>query len=123
MEVKGKITLFPAAYTRKNKEGKEETHIRVSGSISTKQEEGKYISKTLPVRFSGENFPASKIDKLNPDECYNMEVEEGFLVVDSFMGKDGGQVYRLAIVVAKGKLLDHKVVNRVEKPVDDDLPF
>ena len=121
MEVKGKITIFPELKEVKNDKGEVESFIACRGTISTKSEAGEYLNKSVNIRFAGSNFPKDKVNKLNPEKCYKLEIEEGFLSVQQLKDRKD-----LEIVVLKGKLSDPKLVNRVapeEKPADPDLPF
>lgn len=124
MEIKGKVKLFPELVERKNEEGKVEKHIICKASISSKTQEGLYNSKSISVRFGNERFPQSVIDRMNPEMCYTLEVGEGYLVVDSFTGKDGKKNNVFVLVVKEGRFSDPKKVERKEFiPVEDDLPF
>lgn len=121
MEVKGKITIFPELKEVKNDKGVVDLFIACRGTISTKSEAGEYLNKSVNIRFAGSNFPKDKVNKLNPEKCYKLEIEEGFLSVQQLKDRKD-----LEIVVLKGKLSEPKLVNRVapeEKPVDPDLPF
>ena len=119
MEIKGKITIFPESV----KVG-EETKIITRGTISSKDQEGNYVNKSVKVKLSGDKFPQEKINKLSVDECYELEVQAGFLGVESW--KKGDEDRReVCLVVTAGKLLGHKPVNRKtpEEQVDANLPF
>ena len=120
MELKGKIKVFPELKTGKNEKGEEESFIVCRGTISSKGKEGEgYLNKSVSLRFAGSNFPKDKVNKLNPEKCYDLEIEEGFLSVVQL--KDRRE---LEIVVLKGKVSNPKIVNRPEAPAkDEDIPF
>ena len=122
MDIKGKITIFPEVKERKTEEGKTESFISCRGTISSKNDKGVYVNKSLNVRFSGKEFSKENVNKLSPEECYTLEVEEGFLSVIEFESSHGPRK-EVEIVVLKGKLLDHKVVHRKEESSKDNLPF
>lgn len=125
MDLKGKITIFPEVKERELEDGKVESFIACRGTISSKNEKGGYINKSVNVKFSGKEFPKEAVNKLSPEECYSLDVEEGFLSVSEFETSKGTR-RELEIVVLKGKLLDHKVVQRKEPEVKegkDGLPF
>ena len=79
MEIKGKITIFPEK--RKNENGE---FIVCKGTISSKDQDGKYLNKSVEVKFDKDHFPRAKVNTLNPDYCYQLEVEKGYLVVDGY---------------------------------------
>ena len=124
MKLKGKITIFPEMKERKNDKGEVENFIVCRGTISSKNESGAYINKSVNVKFAGSNFPKDKVNKLNPEKCYDLEVEEGFLSVVEITNINGTRK-DLEIVVLKGKLANPRDVQRkpVEATNSDDLPF
>ena len=121
MEIKGKIKIFPEVRETKTEEGEVSSRIICKGTISSKTESG-YVNKSVMIRFAGKQFPAEKVNKLNPDECYTLEVESGFLAIESYMSH-GNEKRDLVFVVMEGRLLDHRPVVRKEAKVDNDLPF
>lgn len=126
MEIKGKITIFPEARKIKLENGEEKTLIICKGTISNKTEDGKYLNKSVLVKLASTKFPEEKVNLLKPEECYELNVESGFLSVESFKGKDGKERRDLSIVVLEGKLTGHKPVQKrpvEEQVIDEDLPF
>lgn len=123
MDVKGKITIFPRKVEVKDGEN---TKIKVycTGSISTKQEDGKYLNKSVDVSFSTKAFPEEKLQKLDENLCYELEIKNGFLKVNERTYK-GDTIREIGIMVTEGKLLSSKAFERKEKEVvqDSDLPF
>lgn len=124
MELKGKITIFPEVKEVKNDKGEQESFIVCRGTISSKNESEAYVNKSVNVRFAGKNFPKDKINKLDPEKCYSLEIESGFLSVNEITNSHGTR-RELEIVVLEGKLTGSKVVERPvkEAPTDSDLPF
>lgn len=125
MELKGKITIFPETKKGKNDKGEAVKFIVCRGTISSKNESGEYVNKSVSVKFAGSNFPKDKVNKLNPEKCYQLEIEEGFLGVTERVTSTGTKK-DLEIVVLKGKLANSKDVKRPEAPAEtknDDLPF
>lgn len=120
MEVKGLITIFPEHKTAGEKEI---TLIRTS--ISTKREDGSYANKSIFVKLAPKTFPVEKVAMLKDDECYQLEIEEGFLSVEEWPLKNGKTAREISIVVLAGKLKGHKkyVKKVVEEVVDSELPF
>ena len=123
MDVKGKITIFPRKV--EVKEG-EDTKIKVycTGSISTKKEDGTYINKSVDVSFSSKFLTEDKLQKLDENLCYELEIKSGFLKVNERTYK-GDTIREIGIMVTDGKLLSSKTYERKEKEVvaDNDLPF
>ena len=119
MELKGKIKLFPEVKVGKNEKGEDESYIACRGTISSKAKEGEaYLNKSVSVRLVGSNFPKDKVNKLNPEKCYDLEIEEGFLSVVQLKERR-----ELEIVVLKGKISNPKAVNRPAPTADADIPF
>ena len=115
MEIKGKITIFPEQ--RENERGK---FIIVKGTLSSKTQDGKYINKSVEVKFDKEKFPREKVNSLDPTKCYQLEVSAGYLIVDGYE-KEGKMITSINLFVSEGKLVgEPKEVNRVEKA---NLPF
>ena len=125
MELKGKITIFPEMKEKENDKGEVESFIVCRGTISSKNESGAYVNKSVNVRFAGDKFPKEKVNRLDPEKCYSLELEKGFLAVSEITNSHGTR-RELEIVVLEGKLTGSKVVERPvveEKPADSDLPF
>ena len=124
MELKGKIIIFPEMKERENDKGEVENFIVCRGTISSKSESGAFINKSVNVKFAGSNFPKEKVNKLNPEKCYDLEVEEGFLSVVEITNINGTRK-DLEIIVLKGKLANPRDVQRkpAEVTKNDDLPF
>lgn len=125
MDIKGKITIFPELKERENEKGELEKFIVCRGTLSSGNKKDGYVNKSVGVVFAGSNFPREKVNKLNPDCCYKLEIEEGFLGVREITSPSGSRK-EIELVVLKGKLSDKKEVERPvveEKPADDDLPF
>ena len=125
MELKGKITIFPELKEKENDKGEVDSFIVCRGTISSKNEAGNYINKSVNVRFVGEKFPKDKINKLDPEKCYSLEIEKGFIGVSEITNSHGTR-RELEVVVLEGKLTGSKVVERPvkeEPPAQDDLPF
>lgn len=124
MEIKGKITIFPEHVTfEENGEQKERVIIR--STISSKTEKGDYINKSVAVKLAEKAFPKEKVNMLKDNECYQLEVESGFLGVDMYTNKKGEIRRDLVLVVTGGKLVGHKKYEKkiVTEVVDEDLPF
>ena len=116
MEIKGKITIFP-----EKKHNEKGDFIVCKGTISSKDQDGKYLNKSVEVKFDKERFPREKVNALNPEMCYQLEVTSGYLVVDGYE-KDGKQITFINLYVSDGKLVgEPKPVNRAE--ANPNLPF
>lgn len=115
MEIKGKITIFPEK--RKNERGE---FVICKGTLSSKIQDGKYINKSVEVKFDKEKFPREKINALDTTKCYQLEISSGYLVVDGYE-KEGKMITSINLYVLEGKLVgEPKEVNRAEK---SNLPF
>ena len=115
MEIKGKITIFPEK--KSNDRGE---FIVCKGTLSSKTQDGKYINKSVEVKFDNKKFPKEKVNSLDPTKCYQLEVTSGYLVVDGYE-KEGKMNTFINLYILDGKLVgEPKDVNRVEKA---NLPF
>lgn len=124
MELKGKITIFPELKEKENDKGEKEGFIVCRGTISSKVGES-YINKSVNVVFAGKKFPKEKVNKLETNKCYSLEIIDGFLGVKEIVSANGTR-RDLEIVVLDGKLTGSKEVVRKEVEVEapsDDLPF
>lgn len=122
MDIKGKITIFP----KKVKVEEKDEIMCFNGTLTTKEGEGdnvRYLNKSVEVRFAKKQFPQEKLLKMKEDECYQLEVEDGFLGVKEVRLKD--RIFNdIYIQVLKGTLKGHKPVTKREQEIkDDDLPF
>ena len=118
MNIQGKITIFPEKRT--NEKGE---FIIVKGTLSSKDQEGKYLNKSVEVKFDKTKFPREKVNSLDPTKCYQLEVTNGYLVVDGYL-KEGKMITSLNLFVVDGKLVgEPKVVNRSGESKNPDLPF
>lgn len=120
MEIKGNIKLFINLI--KNKESGEVNRV-YSTSVGKKDKEGKYINTSLSVFLAKEFFPAEKLEKLDTNAYYDLEVENGFLSVETY--KDG--TTHPALVVLAGRLTAKHPIALKKEPVKtvatDALPF
>lgn len=114
MDVKGKITVF---VKRKEVEGVG-TITEYNTTVGYKDENGKYINAYLPVRFTKENFPAEKIDKLEENTAYTFKLDVAFLSCRAFQRKDGTDGREIYLQVVTAELVDAKVINK-----KSNLPF
>ena len=115
MEIKGKITIFP-----ERKHNEKGDFIVCRGTISSKTKEGAYLNKSVDVLFDHEKFPREKVNSLDPDLCYQLEVEHGYLIVDGYE-KEGKLLTTINLFVSEGKLVgEPKPIKRTEKA---NLPF
>lgn len=120
MNIKGQITMF---VEKKVKEDGSSMTI-CSGTISSKNDKGEFINKSVRLKFSKGEFPNEKLDLLDENKCYQLEINSGFLVVESYTNRQKKEVRDIALFVEYGRLLSSKPVEKKEKaPVSDDLPF
>ena len=115
MEIRGKITIFP-----EHKEGAKGKFTICKGTISSKQDDGSYLNKSVEVKFDREKFPMEKLNELDDSKCYELEVESGWLVVDGYV-KEDKQINSINLYVKDGKL--NKVKDKAEAKKNSNLPF
>ena len=116
MQISGKLNLF--VQDKKDRENK--PFKTFSTTISSRNGE-KYINISMEVRFNTENIPMEKLNKLQSDKMYTLEVEDGWLSAREYENKDGDTRKVAYIYVDKASVKDSKTI--AKKPENDDLPF
>lgn len=120
MNLSGKITLF--VERNKDKEGKEFT--KLTTTIGAKQEDGSYLNKKVDVILSEKKFPKESVAKLDVNECYSMDVFDGFHSIRQWKDRHGQDRREIVFIINDGKLTGHKKVEKkVVEVADSDLPF
>ena len=123
MKITGKIILFPERRVV-DKSTKEE-RVFVKGSLSSKDKDKEtYIHKSVDVVLDPKKFPLEKVNQLDTNLCYTLEVEDGFIGIKAFQTKDGKEARDIYLVVTEGKLIDSKeYVKATPVTKNEDLPF
>ena len=117
MLVSGKFNVFV-----EDKKGQEKSLFKTfSTTISSKQQDGSYLNKSLEVRFDKENFSSEQIAKFDSHYMYEIEVSEAWLGVRSYT-KDENEVRILYLFISKAKCLSKKKINKQSDPAND-LPL
>lgn len=117
MVIQGKIKLF--VETKQAEEGRKFKVFTTSISTKIKDSE-EYLHKSMKVIFSGENFPAEKLNKLQDSKVYDLQLVDSWLGVRAFKDKDGNQRTEFYLMVNKAELTGSK---EIKKNKEDDLPF
>ena len=116
MKISEKVILFV-----EDKKGKENQPFKTfSTTVSSKKGE-EFINKSLEVRFNTENIPLDKLNKLQSDHCYTLDVEDGWLGVRSYETENGDTRKVLYLYVDKATVKESKKINKVSS--NNDLPF
>ncbi len=120
MNVTGKIVVF--VEDKKTSKG---TIKEFSTSIGRKEENGSYTNASIGVRFTKENFPLERLNKLVANKCYTFELEEAWLDCRAFKTKEGKEAREIFISVKAAKPLESKEIVRKDVRADlpSDLPF
>ena len=117
MQISGKLNLFV-----QDKKGKENKPFKTfSTTISSQDLEGKYLNKTLEVRFNVENIPQEKLNKLTSNKMWILEIEEGWLGVRSYKNGNDEDVKVMYVYINKASVKDSKDIQVKEE--NNDLPF
>lgn len=122
MEISGKLVLF--VEDKKGKEGN--TFKTFATTISSKDDSGKYVNKSLEVRFNRENITEAQTNKLLASKCYTLEVESAWLSVRKYTkiinenSEDRKVIY---LYIDKATIKSSKDVKKVDPSKTDDLPF
>lgn len=121
MEISGKLTLFV-----EEKKGKENTTFKTfSTTISSKGEDGKYLNKSIEVRFNRDNITEAQTNKLLTSKCYTLEVENAWLSVRKYttMVNEAPEDKKvLYIFIDQATIKEAKDIKK-PKNQDNDLPF
>ena len=123
MNITGKFVIF--VEDKETQKGK----IKVfSTSISRKTEDGKYVNASMEVRFTKDNFPFERLNKMESKYCYSYDVKEAWLDCRAFTTKDGKQGREIYLSIKDAKPLERKEIvgrdNRLAQvETDEDLPF
>lgn len=117
MLISGKFNVFV-----EDKKGQENSLFKTfSTTISTKQQDGSYLNKSIEVRFDKENFTSEQLAKLDCHFMYEIEVSEAWLGVRSYT-KDENEIKVLYLYISQGKCNSKKKINK-SADQGDDLPF
>ena len=116
MVITGKIKLF--VETKQAEEGRK---FKVfSTSIGTKYEDG-YLNKSMKVFFVAENFPAEKLNKLQDNKVYEVELIDAWLGVRGYkLVNEENPHTEFYLMINKAQLTGSKEIN---KKKETDLPF
>ena len=119
MEISGKVVIFV-----EDVKGKEKTFKTFSTTVSQKDENGKYINKSLEVRFNRENFPEERTGKWLATKCYTLEVESAWLSVRKYTKVINDTEEEKKVIYLYIDKAEPKSCKDVKKSkVQDDLPF
>lgn len=118
MELKGKVNVFVKDV--KGKDGKDFKTFRAS--FGSKNQDGKYLNASMPLKFAGEKMTRDKTNKLLESHMYVLDVVSGFIGVDQFKNKDGNTYNEAVIVITDAKVDSKKEIAKKEEK-DNDTPF
>lgn len=120
MDLTGRITIF--VEDKKTDKGT----IKVfSTSVSRKNEDGSYTNASIGVRFTKDNFPLERLNKLQANKCYVFDLEEAWLDCRAYPTKDGKSGREIFISIKSAKPVESKEVVHKDARADlpNDLPF
>lgn len=112
-----KINIF--VNERKDKEGK--TFKTYSTTINSKQEDGTFISVSVPVRITKTALPKGSDSKLVPGFYYTAQVRDGFLSAYNRKTKEGTE--RAIMIVLTNLVWKDKVELKSKSANEEDVPF
>lgn len=130
MEIKGLVTVF--VKENKNLQNKKELWVSISKKLK-KEKEGdpdNFTHQNVKLVLAPDKFPQEKINQLDADTCYKMDIIKGFYTFEDWLttGKDGKEIRRTAPVFYAQEI---KITasQAIQKPVEaaavaeNDLPF
>ena len=112
-----KINIF--VNERKDKEGK--TFKTYSTTINSKQEDGTFISVSVPVRITKTALPKGSDSKLVAGFYYTAQVRDGFLSAYNRKTKEGTE--RAIMIVLTNLVWKDKVEFKSKPTNEEDVPF
>lgn len=121
MEISGKVNIFV-----EDNKGKTGTFKTFTTTISTKDKNGKYLNKSMEVRFNRDNITEEQTNKLLSTKCYTLEVESAWLSVRSYSKIINEQEEERKVIylyIDKATIKSAKDVRKVNPSKNDDLPF
>ena len=114
MLINGKFNVFC-----EDKKGQEKSLFKTfSTTISTKQQDGSYLNKSIEVRLDKEEFPSERVAKFNAQFVYEFEVSEAWLGVRSYT-KDDNEVRVLYLYINKAEIKSKKKISKPSNEADD----
>ena len=131
MEIKGLVTVF--VRENENLQYKKELWISISKKLK-KEKEGdpdKFTHQNVKLVLAPDKFPQEKIEQLDVESCYKMDITKGFYTFEDWVvkGKDGKDIRRTAPVFYAQEI---KITasQAIKKPIEEaaaitenDLPF
>lgn len=114
MTISGKFNVFV-----EDKKGQEKSVFKTfSTTISTKQQDGSYLNKSIEVRLDKEEFPSERVAKFDSKFMYEFDVTEAWLGVRSYT-KDENEVRILYLYINKAEIKSKKKITKSSNPADD----
>lgn len=120
MNITGRIVVF--VEDKKTDKGT----IKVfSTSVGRKNEDGSYTNATMGVRFTKDNFPLERLNKLQANKAYTFDLEEAWLDCRAYEKKDGKSGREIYISIKSAKPVESKEIVRkdLRANLPEDLPF
>lgn len=115
MNIEGKFNLFVKEIVKNSNKPYAK---KFSVSIGRKNKEtGEYLNKYMSVAFSNDIMTDDVRKQLVEGNCYTVEVESGFIIVDSWHKASGEEVREFVLMITRCK------INLVENKTIDDSPF
>lgn len=114
MKLTEKINLFVERKPFK-KNGVSKTFHKLTTSIATKKTDDTYIRMVVDVIPNAKKYPDAILAKLDPAYMYTANVINGWLVVDSYVNKDGETIKKLCIYVDEMKLEGRSIIDQEKR--------
>ena len=120
MNITGRITVF--VEDKKTDKGM----IKVfSTSVGRKNEDGSYTNASIGVRFTKDNFPNERLNKLAANKCYVFDLVEAWLDCRAYEKKDGKSGREIFISIKDAKPVESREIVRkdLRAELPENLPF
>lgn len=92
MNVNGQAKLF----IKELKSSKGGTFKKFTSNISTKQTDGSYVNLPVDIIFNKEKYPEATLNKLDPANNYDIDIQNGFLYVREY--EANGNIFKVLCI-------------------------
>ena len=97
------------------KNGESKIFHKITTSISTKQKSGDYLRMPVDIVVNDKKYPEAVLAKLDEKFMYKVNVINGWLMVDSYVNKDGDTIKKLVIYIDEWKSISKTPIDQEKR--------